>query len=110
MSVASDELAARVAPLLPADGSVTHKKMFGGIGYMVNGNMFAGATSKGLLMVKLDKSQNAAAQRLPGAAGIDFEEPRRGGYLFVPETATAGAGLAEWFGFALERGKSLPPK
>jgi hypothetical protein len=110
MSAASDELAARIAPLLPADGSVIQKKMFGGIGYLVNGNMFAGASSKGELMVKLDKNHDGDARTLPGAAAIDFDEPRRGGYVFVPATAIAGAGLQAWFTFAHVRGKALPPK
>lgn len=110
MSVLSDELAARVRAEVVADPAVAEKGMFGGVGYLINGNMFAGATSKGLLMVRLRTEDVALARNLPGAGQVDFEAPRRGGFLMLPAEVTAGNALAAWYGFALEQGKTLPAK
>ena len=54
MSAASDALADRLRPLLAGKPGVVEKKMFGGIGFMLRGNMAIGTTAKGELLVRID--------------------------------------------------------
>jgi len=44
------ELAASVRAALSGAGTIREVKMFGGIGFMLNGNLLAGASSRGLLL------------------------------------------------------------
>lgn len=111
MTTASDGLDARLRAIVPGDSRVEQKKMFGGLGYLINGNMFAAATGKGLLMVRLGKSLEADARALPGAAHVDFRADHRAGFLTLPAAATADdAALRAWYAFGLAFAETLPPK
>ncbi|HQV90239.1 MAG TPA: TfoX/Sxy family protein [Phycicoccus sp.] len=49
-----EELAARIRARMEDEPGMTEKKMFGGIGWMLDGNMAVGAGSKGSLMLRVD--------------------------------------------------------
>src|SRR3954447_19848920 len=55
-----EQLAERVRDLLNARAAVTEKKMFGGVAWMINGNMAVGASSKGALIVRVEPEETAA--------------------------------------------------
>jgi TfoX/Sxy family transcriptional regulator of competence genes len=106
-----DELASRVRALVGADPGVSEKSMFGGIGYFVNSNMFLGVTSKGELMARYGKADEAHARALPGADAIDFETKKMAGFLVVNRDAIEDdAQLENWVRLCLGYAATLPPK
>jgi len=105
------ELASRIRARVALDPRVTEKKMFGGMAFMLDGNMFAGITGKGELMVRRDKANDATAHALPNADQVDFEAKRKGGFLFIPADAVEEDGdLDAWVQFAHAYVATLPPK
>jgi len=106
-----EELAQRVRDLLDGQPDVTERRMFGGIGFMVGGNMCCGVIGEDL-MVRLDPEQ---AERLmesePGARPFDFTGRPMRGWLYVSPTVVAeDADLREWVGRAEDFASSLPAK
>ena len=63
MTAASDAMAERLRPVLEKTQlEVVEKKMFGGVGFMLNGNMLIGTTAKGALLVRVDPQNVEEAQ------------------------------------------------
>ena len=109
MSVASEELAARLRPLL-AKAGVEEKRMFGGIGFMLNGNMLIGTTAKGALLVRIDPDK--ADEALGRGAELMHMGPRvMSGFVSVDvEKLPGDAALKEWIAYATKYVKTLPAK
>lgn len=109
--VAYDEdLADRIRALIKVP--VTEKKMFGGLAFLVNGNMSVSASGQGGLLVRFDPADTEKLLREPGAA--EFEMGGRGpmaGWLRV-DTAAVGkdAALRKWVERGVSYATSLPPK
>ena len=110
MSIASDELAARLRPLL-ASRELVEKKMFGGIGFMLRGNMAIGTTAKGDLLVRIDPTKQAEALARPGAYQMHMGERPMTGFVAVDAAGTSDdAALNRWIAYALSFAETLPPK
>jgi TfoX/Sxy family transcriptional regulator of competence genes len=110
MSAASDALAARLRPLL-AGVPVVEKKMFGGIGFMLHGNMAIGTTAQGELLVRIDPQKQAEALARPGAYQMHMGPRPMTGFIAVTEAGTAGdAALADWLAYSMRYAETLPPK
>jgi TfoX/Sxy family transcriptional regulator of competence genes len=106
-----DHLAGEVRSVLALDPRLSERKMFGGLGFMLNGNMALGVTSKGALMVRLGKDNDTRARALPGADQVDFAAKRMGGFLIVGQDALEDDGnLDRWIALALDFTATLPPK
>ncbi|MBL8595666.1 MAG: TfoX/Sxy family protein [Devosia sp.] len=109
MSSASDAMGARLRPLLPT--GLVEKKMFGGIGFMLNGNMAIGTTAKGELLVRIDPERQAAALARPGAYQMHMGPRPMTGFIAVDASGTADeAALHSWIAYALTYAETLPPK
>ena len=110
--MAYDEvLAQRIHDLLDGEEGLTSKKMFGGLGFMVDGHMAVAASSSGDLMVRADPTT--------GEDWVDGETVRpmemRGrpmhGWLFVANDAVADDdALQEWVDRCVGYVRTLPPK
>lgn len=101
----------RLRKILGDDPNIAEKKMFGGVAFMLNGNMLCGYTNKGKLMVRVGKELEAEARQIPGAQDMDFTGKKMGGMLFVDEKAIADlAALNQWIALATQFVGSLPPK
>jgi TfoX/Sxy family transcriptional regulator of competence genes len=98
----------RVRALLP-EGHASEKRMFGGIAFLVNGNMLCCAFNHGL-MIRIGKEAEAAALaepfvRRPG------NNRRMGGFVFVePDGLAEPAALLRWIAMARAVVDPLPPK
>lgn len=88
---------------------ITEKKMFGGVSWMLNGNMLCGV-EVGRFMFRVGKEREADALLRPGAEIVDFNGRRMGGLLWVEAEACLAAGLDDWLSFAAQFAGSLPPK
>jgi TfoX/Sxy family transcriptional regulator of competence genes len=110
--VAFDEgLAGRVRDLLDGQPDVAERKMFGGVAFLLGGNMCCGVIGDDLI-VRLDPPQ---AERLlafeSGARPMDFTgRPMRGWLYVAPEAVAEDADLETWVGRAEDFAASLPSK
>lgn len=101
-------LAERLRAALPANG-VTEQKMFGGICFMLDGNMVAGASRRGLL-VRVGKVAHAEAVVRPGARPMEMRGKPMAGYIFVDPAVLDEATFASFLDLALAFVRTLPPK
>lgn len=106
----NEELAARVAKNMTEVPGMVEKKMFGGIGYMIDGNMSIG-THRDALMVRvgLDAYEDCLSQ--PGARVMDFTGRVMKGWVTVPvDYAETDEQVQYWIRRSLEFVTTLPPK
>jgi TfoX/Sxy family transcriptional regulator of competence genes len=105
------ELAERVRHVLAAAGvTPTEKKMFGGISFLVGGNMCCGVMGQDLLArVGPDAAPGALAE--PATRPFDMGRgPSRGWVVVGPDGVTTEQALTTWVGWALAFATRLPPK
>jgi TfoX/Sxy family transcriptional regulator of competence genes len=109
--VAYDEaLADRIRDVISARSDVTERKMFGGIGFMIGGNMSVGVIGEDLI-VRLDPEEAEAALEEPGVREFDFTGRPMKGWVFVaPEVTADDDGLASWVDAGADYASSLPAK
>jgi TfoX/Sxy family transcriptional regulator of competence genes len=110
MTAASDDLAARLRPLLARKAGLEEKKMFGGVGFMLEGNMLIGTTAKGALLVRIDPAK--ADDALARGAELMHMGPRvMSGFVSVDAgTLKDDAALKDWIDYSSKYVKTLPPK
>jgi TfoX/Sxy family transcriptional regulator of competence genes len=103
------ELAERIRTLVRDELDVTERKMFGGLAFLVGGNMSVSVSGRGGLMVRLDPDD--AEARLDGDVVVPFEMRGRPmkGWLRVREPGyAADEDLRDWVERSLEFARSLP--
>jgi TfoX/Sxy family transcriptional regulator of competence genes len=105
---AEDDIAARVRTALSGAGAIREVKMFGGIGFMLNGNLVTAASKRGVL-VRVGKEGYRNALRRPGARPMVMRGRAMEGYVYVDPPLT-DRGLKEWAELALAFVRTLPPK
>ena len=111
MTAASDLMGDRLRPLLKRTPGLIEKKMFGGLGFMLNGNMVIGTTAKGALLVRVDPEKIDDALRRPGAGEMHMGPKPMKGFVAVDEEGTPDdEALRDWIAHAMKYAKTLPPK
>ena len=106
----SEHLADRVRDLLGGRGGVTERKMFGGVAWMLEGNMACGVLGDGLL-VRLDREDVTRALAEPHVGPMDFTGREMRGFVVVDEAGVADeAALARWVDAGADYAASLPAK
>jgi TfoX/Sxy family transcriptional regulator of competence genes len=111
MSIASDALADRLRPLLAGAPGIAEKKMFGGIGFMLHGNMAIGTTAKGELLVRIDPARQDEALARVGAYQMHMGARPMTGFIAVAEAGTPDdKALRDWIAYAMNYAETLPPK
>jgi TfoX/Sxy family transcriptional regulator of competence genes len=84
--------------------------MFGGIAFMLNGNMAVGVSGDEL-MVRVGKDAHDEAMTLPGARLFDMSaRPMRGWILVAPEGIASDSDLDAWINRGVAWAETLPPK
>lgn len=109
--MAFDEaLAERVREALVGRAEVSERKMFGGIAFMVGGNMAVGIVGDDL-MVRLDPDDAERALAEPHVRPMDFTGRPAKNMVFVDSGGTAtDEDLAAWVDAGADYASSLPPK
>jgi TfoX/Sxy family transcriptional regulator of competence genes len=106
-----EELANRIRELLQHEDGLSEKRMFGGLAFLINGNMSVNVSSKGGLMLRVDP---ARTRELLGAAHVEpFEMRGRtlDGWLRVGvEALDADDELRRWVDYGVGYARSLPSK
>jgi TfoX/Sxy family transcriptional regulator of competence genes len=106
----SEELADRIREVIEVRPGVTERKMFGGIAWMVNGNMACGIIGEDL-MVRLDREDAEAAQAEAHVGPMEFTgRPMRGFITVEAEGIEVDADLGRWVDAGADFAESLPSK
>jgi TfoX/Sxy family transcriptional regulator of competence genes len=106
-----EEFADRVREALSMREGLTERKMFGGIGFMLGGNMACGVTSTSELMVRVAPEDNDAALAEEHVREFEMSGKKMSGWLIVArEGVESDEDLAGWVDAGAERAISLPPK
>ena len=104
-----DDLIDRVRATL-VGRSPAERKMFGGVCFMINGNMVAG-TFKGDLLVRVGKDGHAAAMQRPHTRPMEQAGRVAAGYVIVAAEGVArDRELKRWLDTAIAHVETLPAK
>ena len=106
----NEDCADRVRAALAHRNDLTEKKMFGGLSFMLAGNMCCGVINDDLVLrVDPDSYENAVSR--PHARQMDFTgRPMKGMVYVGPEGYGTDEELKDWLDQALSFAGSLPPK
>jgi hypothetical protein len=103
-------LAQRVRERLAGTGGVTEKQMFGGLSFLVDGNMCVGVIGEELI-ARVGPDGTEAALTRPGSRLFDFSgRPMKGWITVAPTGLEADDALAAWIDDALGFVRTLPAK
>jgi TfoX/Sxy family transcriptional regulator of competence genes len=111
-AIAYDEdLANRIRELIAAEPDVAEKKMFGGLAFLIGGNMAVAASGQGGLMVRCDPQDTEKLVAKPGARPFEMRGREMSGWLRVDDDAVRTKRLlAPWVRVGVGYARSLPPK
>ncbi len=109
--MAFDEaLADRIRDVLAARSELSERRMFGGIAFMLAGNMCCGVIGEDL-MVRLDPADAERALQEPHTRPMDFTGKPPKNMIYVDAGGTTGdEDLAKWVDAGADYAMSLPPK
>jgi TfoX/Sxy family transcriptional regulator of competence genes len=103
-------LADRVRPIVHTTRGVIEKKMFGGLAFLIHGNMSVGVHGADLI-VRIDPDETDAMLKEPGARLFDLTGRPMKGWLLVSATALKQkAGLEKWVKRGVGYATALPKK
>lgn len=106
----NEDLADRVRTSLEGHPGVTERKMFGGICFMIYGNMCCGVTNDDF-MVRVGADSHESSLTLPHARPMDFTGRPMKGMVFVgAEGINDDRSLVGWIERGIDFAKSLPKK
>jgi hypothetical protein len=112
LTVAYDEaLADRIRALLATDHDVVEKKMFGGLAFLIGGNMSVSASGQGGLLLRCDPEETEALVAEPHAAKFEMRGRAMDGWLRVDaEGVQTEHELERWVAVGVDYARTLPPK
>ncbi len=110
--MAYDEgLAQRIHDVLEGEPGLTSRRMFGGLGFMLDGHMAVAAGSNGSLMVRADPADVDAWADGSAVAPMEMRGRPMTGWLLVSSEALADDDrLGLWVGRGVAHVRTLPPK
>jgi hypothetical protein len=105
------ELAARIRALVGDGPDVSEMRMFGGLAFLVGGNLAIAASGQGGLLVRSDPEEGDALVRAGRAEPMEMRGRSMAGWLRVPaEAVRTDDGLGEWVERGTAYARSLPRK
>jgi TfoX/Sxy family transcriptional regulator of competence genes len=106
-----EDLANRLRELLADQEAVTEKKMFGGLAFLLHGNMSVSASRNGGLLARIDPADTEAALARPHVARMEMAGRTMDGWITVaPEGLRTKRELAAWVKRSVAYVATLPPK
>jgi hypothetical protein len=106
-----EDLANRLREMLANQRGVTEKAMFGGLAFLVNGNLAVSASGQGGLLLRVDPAQTAELTRAAHSQPFVMRGRAMDGWLRVePEGIETDAQLTGWVSLGVARALELPAK
>ena len=111
-AVAYDEdLADRIRELVGSESDLVEKRMFGGLAFLIGGNMAVAASSQGGVLVRVDPAQSDVLVATTNARLMEMRGRRMQGWLRVdPNDVRTKRQLAKWVELGMTYARSLPAK
>jgi TfoX/Sxy family transcriptional regulator of competence genes len=106
-----EELADRIRELLGGEAHLTEKKMFGGLAFLIGGNMAVAASGQGGVLVRVDPAQSDTLVATTNARLMEMRGQRMRGWLRVDaDDVRTKRQLARWVGLGARYARSFPAK
>ena len=106
-----EELADRIRELLGGGADLAEKKMFGGLAFLIGGNMAVAASGHGGVLVRVDPAQSASLIATTNARLMEMRGRRLDGWLRVDaDDVRTKRQLAKWVAIGATYARSLPGK
>jgi TfoX/Sxy family transcriptional regulator of competence genes len=105
-----NDLAERIRELVATEHGVDERRMFGGLAFLVNGNMSVAASSKGGLLVRVPPDETEALTADDRVRPMVMAGQPRRGWLYVAADADQDAWVEEWVSRGVAYARSLPAK
>jgi TfoX N-terminal domain len=112
LAVAYDEaLADRIRALLAINHDVVEKKMFGGLAFLIGGNMAVSASGQGGLLLRCDPEDTESLVSESHVGRFEMRGRSMDGWLRIePAALDSDADLQRWVDVGVGYARSLPPK
>jgi TfoX/Sxy family transcriptional regulator of competence genes len=106
-----EELANRIRNLVAEEPELSEQRMFGGLAFLVGGNLAVAASGQGGLLVRVDPAESDALVAASSARPMEMRGRRMKGWLRVPaEDVQEERELREWVARGTVYARSLPTK
>jgi TfoX/Sxy family transcriptional regulator of competence genes len=106
-----EDLANRIRELVADQPGLTEKKMFGGLAFLIGGNMSVSASGQGGLLLRIDPEQTEELVAKPHAQPFVMRGREMDGWLRVgPDGIKTKRQLERWVQRGVSYARSLPPK
>ncbi len=105
------ELADRLREALQDESGLTERRMFGGLAFLIHGNMAVAASGQGGMMVRIDPTQAESLVSEPHVRRFEMRGRQMDGWLRVASDALdTDDDLRRWVSHGVTYARSLPPK
>lgn len=105
-----EALAARVRALLAGEEAISEKRMFGGLAFLLEGNMAVAASGNGGLLVRVDPAEGERLIGSTAAVPMAMRGREMAGWLRIAEGLEPDSELETWVRRGVDYARSLPPK
>jgi TfoX/Sxy family transcriptional regulator of competence genes len=106
-----EHLAARIRALVDGEPGMTEKKMFGGLAFLIGGNMSVAASGQGGLLVRADPATSDALLTSTGVRRMEMGGRQMQGWLRVDDEAVrTKRQLERWVRVGVGYARTLPAK
>ena len=106
-----EDLAQRIRRLLDGEPGVVEKKMFGGLAFLIGGNMSVSASGQGGLLLRCDPKETDALVGKPHVERFQMRgRPMDGWVRIDAEGVATQRELKRWVDVGVNYARSLPPK
>ena len=106
-----EELAHRIRDVVEGEPGLGEKRMFGGLAFLVNGNMAVSASGQGGLLLRIDPGQADSLVDQEHVRRFEMRGREMDGWLHVDvESIETDDELRRWVSHGLTYARSLPPK
>lgn len=106
-----EDLADRIRELMLGEPDLTEKKMFGGLAFLVGGNMAVAASGQGGALVRIDPAKSDSLLATSNARRAEMRGPEMRGWLRVDsDDLRTKRQLTKWVNLGTTYARSLPTK
>lgn len=106
-----EDLAHRIRELVAGESGLSEKRMFGGLAFLINGNMSVSVSGQGGLLLRVEPDETDTLAAKPHAAPFVMRGREMQGWLRIaPEGVKDRRQLERWVRRGVAYARSLPPK
>jgi hypothetical protein len=105
------DLANRIRECIGAEPGVSERRMFGGLAFMINGNLSVSASGRGGLLLRIEPAHTEELAARAHAQRFVMRGRELNGWLRIdPDGVRTKRDLTRWVSLSVRYARSLPPK